>query len=249
MDRLEIETPFGPIWLWGRDTGKPVLLVIHGAFAGREGFGPIPLTDVDVFEAHLPGNHCPELIAPNLGVWSAAFGHAVRTRFGDRHVGVVGVSTGALIGLGMHAPQVKRLLLIEPPLRPSLAWPLWKLRTEAPDWGREMVRQVFGVGPLDVEARDYSHLLAALTKPTIALLGGVPLMPIRDFKSMPSLVDEASRADLRAHRFVQVREVPGVGHNVPRDAPAALTKAVADLRVALHAGVARAAHPDAADSE
>ena len=27
-----VETGLGPIWLWGRDTGQPVLLIITGAF-------------------------------------------------------------------------------------------------------------------------------------------------------------------------------------------------------------------------
>ena len=32
-DRFEIATSLGEVWLWGRDTGKPVVLVITGAFA------------------------------------------------------------------------------------------------------------------------------------------------------------------------------------------------------------------------
>ncbi|MDZ4372184.1 MAG: hypothetical protein U1C74_12270 [Phenylobacterium sp.] len=73
MERLEIETRFGPVWLWGEDTGRPVILILNDAF-DVEGIGTVRSQAFDVYNAHLPRDHCPNLGRTNIGVWSSAYG-------------------------------------------------------------------------------------------------------------------------------------------------------------------------------
>lgn len=233
----EVDTPFGKVWLNGVDTGRPVLLCLHGAFAEFEPFQVHSLL-FDVFHAHLPGNHCPHLDATTLGVWAAAYSRALQVEFPGRTVAIVGISTGAVLALAMRSPHIGHLVLVEPPLRPAAAWPLHALRTQAPEWGAAFLWNVLGIGPDRIEDRDYRHLLAQLTIPATVLLGSEPLEPKRPFQRMPSLVDEDTRAALAAHPTVEIWHAEGVGHNIPRDAGDLLQRALdRSAEVILHAGV------------
>ena len=123
-EKVEVETPFGPIWLRGRDTGRPAVVLIHGAFSAPEPVARVRADGLDFFVAHLPGNHCPDLSATNIGVWGAAYRYAVEHGLGGRDHVVVGVSTGALIALAMRSRGLRQLVLAEPPLWPAEIWPL-----------------------------------------------------------------------------------------------------------------------------
>lgn len=226
MSCNEVDTPFGKVWLHGVDTGRPVLLIIHGAFAEFEAIGQVHSLLFDVFQVHLPGNHCPALEATSLGVWAAAYSRALQAQFPERTVAVAGMSTGALVALALRSPQVKHLVLVEPPLRPATAWPLHGLGRTAPAWGADFLWNVLGIGPDRVEERDYTHLMAHLATPATVLLGSEPLMPRRPFERMPSLIDEETRTVLAAHPLVEVWEAEGAGHNIPRDAGDLLERAL-----------------------
>jgi pimeloyl-ACP methyl ester carboxylesterase len=228
VERLEVETRFGPVWLWGEDTGRPVILILNGAFADVEGIGSVRSQVFDVFNAHLPGNHCPDLVRTNIGVWSSAFGEALARAFPERPLLVAGISTGALIALGLRSPSLKRLVLVEPPLWPTVTWPFREFPGQTPDWGDDMLWNVFGVGSGRFEPRDYRHLLDNLQCPAIAIVGSIPLQPPREGQGLPSLVDEESRRRLEAHPLVELRVAAGVGHNIPRDASHVLASALRD---------------------
>lgn len=221
---MKTETPLGPIWFWGRDTGRPVLLIITGVFENADRFANTPgfFHDADVMWAHLPGNHCPELAEVSIAAFAAAFSHAIDARFAGRPVAIAGVSTGAIIALAIRAPSVNRLVIVEPPLRNEFLWPLLGLRTApVPGW-ESVIWPIFGIAAERVEVRDYLPLLDELAIPTVALLGSVSLRPRRGFTAMPSLVDEQVRARLEAHPLVEVREVAGAGHDIPTFAPVLL---------------------------
>src|SRR5436309_7121331 len=96
-ERFEIGTPLGEVWMWGRDTGKPVALVITGAFAEFHIYDRLQLVlpGFDVLRTHLPGNHCPPLVATSIGAMAAALTEAVNARFPGRALLIVGFSTGA----------------------------------------------------------------------------------------------------------------------------------------------------------
>ena len=212
----EVETALGPIQFRGRNTGRPVLLIINGAFAHNDTMDRAQqvMPEVDVLRAHLPGNHCPPLMTTSLGVFTAAFRQAIEAHLRSRPVVVVGLSTGALVALGLRHPSVRRLVLAEPPLRTGDLWPLLGWREQGPPDRWPLVTSIFGITPTTVEPRDYTHLLDELRVPAVVILGSEPLMPPRPFEAMPSLVDEESRALLAAHPRVQLVTAPGAGHHV-----------------------------------
>ncbi len=231
MEERTFETPFGPIVLVGRPaafTGeRPLLVTIAGAFAIAR--GPLfnladLLPDVDVVSGHLPGNHCPPLISASIGVYASAYGHVIAEQFGARRVTVCGASIGGLTALGLRAPNVRNLLVIDPPLVMSKLWPMWPtLRhklAERPDDKplRDFVVNVFGVTETTVSERRYDPLLEQLKKPTRVLVGDRPLFPERAFEKLPSLVDEPERAKLAAHPMIRLSVCEGAGHNVLQEA-------------------------------
>lgn len=215
--KLEWETPFGPIWFWRRDTGQPVLLLITGTFANANVLDQLDetLVGVDVWRAHLPGNHCPPLAVNTVGLFAAAYGHAIRDALAGRDVVVAGLSVGGLVALGLRAANIRGLVVVEPPLLTEGVWPLRIVREQAPPGHDDFLWQVLGIAPDRLEPRDYSALLANLELSTRVLVGGEMGPPRRDFDIMPSLVSPACRALLDNHPKVTVIEAPGAGHNVP----------------------------------
>jgi pimeloyl-ACP methyl ester carboxylesterase len=235
-DRCEVSTPLGPVWLWGRPTGRPTLLVITGLFADADTMDHIGglLPEVDVLRAHLPGNHCPRLSAVSVGVFASALSSALQ-QVVTAPLGILGLSVGALVAMGVRTPNLKGLILIEPPVFTENLWPLAHPELIARD--PELMAAVFGVGDGGVtEPRDYSALVRGLSVPTVVLLGDRPLMPQRPVESMPSLVDEASRDILARQPNVSLSIAPGAGHHVAKQAPSLLAHHVRRLVRALQAG-------------
>jgi len=213
--KFEVETPFGPVWMWGFDTGRPLLLVLSGAFAEPWVFDQLhtAIPGVDVVRAHHPTNHCPPIRPLHLGAIGAAYAMALRTRFPDRPAVVFGNSTGALIALAMRAPQARRMVLIEPFLRTGRLWPLRLiLRRRPTEEQRLFLWNLFGLTEDRLEDRDYTHLLEGLRIPTHVLVGDEPLGEPRDIAALPSLVDEQDRQALASHPFVDLTVLPG-GHH------------------------------------
>lgn len=227
-EKLEVETPFGPVWFWRRDTGLPVLMLITGTFADADTLDGLDeaMIGVDVWRAHLPGNHCPPLAANSVGMYAAAYSHAIGTALKGRDVVVLGLSVGGLAALGLRAAHVRRLVVVEPPLLTDGLWPLEIVREQAPAGHDDFLWQVLGIAADRIEPRDYSGLLANLRLPARALVGGQCEPPQRDFVIMPSLITAECRALLDAHPQVTVIEAPGAGHNVPARATLTFLRAV-----------------------
>jgi hypothetical protein len=224
MDKHVFSTPFGEAWLWGAAPApeKPLVLVIEGAFSiprprGFDLAGYLP--EASVLNAHLPGNHCPPAVAQSVGAYAALYSDVLRQI--GRPAVVAGASVGALVGLAMRDANVKGVVASDPPLVTGNLWPLapgFRQRLADPSqepWVSDFIWNVFGVSADRHENRDYRPLLDQLGVPAWALLGTEPLQPPRKCAALPSLVDEPERALLRGHPRVRVREVPGVGHNVP----------------------------------
>lgn len=227
--RFEFETALGPVWFWGRDTGRPVLLMISGAFndadymCGLQSHFP----DADVLRAHLPGNHCPELSETSLRAYVAAFDEALGLGWPRRPMTVLGASTGALVALGLRHPAIWSVVAIEPLLLTAGVWPLRLFAKQAPAWGAAFVEAVFGVGPDGVTPRDHSWVLDGLSTSTVALVGDDPLGSPRAFVTTPTLVTSEARALLAAHPAIDLRVAAGAGHNIPLQASRAMHAAVA----------------------
>lgn len=240
MPRYVFSTPFGEAWLWGRldpaEADRPVVLFINGAFSVPE-----PRTfelqdylpEASVLNAHLPGNHCPFPVSHSVGVYAAIYG-AVLRQIGRPAV-VGGGGLGADVALAIRAPQVRGVVLAEPLLVTSKAWPLVEgARERLTRYLGQSETQAFcwnllGVSKTEIEERDYRPLLDELKVPAWALYGTVPLNPPRPVDETPSLVDEPERALLRDHPLIRVREVEGVGHNVPGRAVTYVRTAARDL--------------------
>jgi pimeloyl-ACP methyl ester carboxylesterase len=226
MERRSFETPLGEIWLWARPEAygeaKPAVLVIGGAFqAERSAFFQLPdlVPAASVFLAHLPGNNCPEVTAPTVGAYAWAYDKVVSTVLKDRPTVVCGASVGALVALAMTAEPIRRLFLLDPPLVTSKLWllvPVYRKKmAERPGgWEQRFIEGVFGIYPDRVEERDYRPLVTRLSVASIALIGGLPLLPPRPFDEIPSLVDEPERELLRSHPLVRAVVAPGVGHTL-----------------------------------
>ncbi|HZZ70448.1 MAG TPA: alpha/beta hydrolase [Phenylobacterium sp.] len=235
--RQTYQTPFGEVWLWGELTGRPVLLIVTGAFADPGTLdhtgGVFPA--VDVLRTHIPGNHCPNLVTTSVGVHAAALSDALRQATLETPLGVLGISLGALTALGIRSPRLRRLLLVEPPLFTADTWRLTDSLPASPGTPEAaFFWEVFGIRGREVaEPRDYSPLLAGLRVPAEVLLGDVPAMPRRSLETSPSFVGPAARTLLEAHPLVRTTVAPGAGHNVPVQGTMvlyeALVRMVADL--------------------
>jgi pimeloyl-ACP methyl ester carboxylesterase len=221
----------------GALTGRPVLLVITGAFAGPGTLDHLQrvFQTVDVLGTHVPGNHCPLLKAVSVDAHAAALSDALGQAVPDARLGVLGLSLGALVALGIRAPNLRSLVLVEPPL---FTTPLWHLAEsgEAPPGSpvAALLWEVFGIRDGEVvEPWDHSALLTGLAVPAEVLIGDVPAEPRRPMEKAPSFVDLAARALLDAHPLVRTVVAPGAGHNLPVQAPMvlydALVRMVADL--------------------
>jgi pimeloyl-ACP methyl ester carboxylesterase len=216
-ERFEIATPVGDIWMWGRDTGRPVALLIAGAFADFAIYDrlQIVLPQFDVLRTHLPGNHCPPLAATNIGVMASGISQALAARFAGRPTVAIGLSAGALVAMALASPDLKALLLVEPFLRTLHVWPFRGMVEDyrTPEQ-RSFLWNVLGVREGAAEERDYRGLAQDLRVPALVLLGGVRLRPPRPLPNLPSFVDDEDRATLRAQPSMTVTEVAGAGHNV-----------------------------------
>jgi pimeloyl-ACP methyl ester carboxylesterase len=226
--RFEVQTSLGPVWLLGRDTGRPILLLVTGAFAAADLFWRMQdhFPDADVLRLHLPGNHCPELAETSIHAFAAAIDEALAGRWPDRPLMAVGLSVGGVVALALRNPMLRRLVVVEPVLLTQGVWPLELYRAQAPAGGGTFVRNIFGVGPDEIRPVDHGWVLEGLTVPTLALVGDAPLGAPRPFERMPTLVSAEALARLQAHPAIEVEVVPGAGHNIPRDAEMPLHRAI-----------------------
>jgi hypothetical protein len=231
--RFEIDTELGSVWLHGRNTGKPILLVIAGLFAPSRyaGGAQAAFPHLDVLRCQLPGWRCPGLVSTSIGVFAAAYSEALTRVAEGRPTMIHGHSAGGLIGLAMREPGLRRKFILEPPLRTGDLWPLHELRHIGPPGWEKLTWPILGLDAARHEARDYIPMLDGLTTPTTVVIGSEPLLPPRELPEPPSFVDATSRQVLSRHKMVQLIEVPGVGHRLPSVA-AAVTIRLARLAVA-----------------
>lgn len=236
------ETPYGPIVLWGEPeaftSGRPLVVAIAGAFAIAKGplfhLAPHLAPQADVVAGHLPGNHCPTLISASVGIYAAAYSHVIAHALGSRPVIACGASIGGLVALGLRSPQIRRAVVVEPPLVMSKVWALRptlraKLKQSPDDKDlRAFVVNVFGVTETEAQERLYTGLLDGLSVPTHVLVGDRPLFPERPFEKLPSLVDEPERALMAAHPLIRLSVAPGAGHNVLQEDAAGFLGALRD---------------------
>jgi pimeloyl-ACP methyl ester carboxylesterase len=219
MRGIEVETALGRVWFWGRDRGLPMILVISGFRAPRDVWHQTGLIKgIDYFRTHLPGNYCPPLAEVSIEAYARALDDALAARFPDRPILALGISAGALVALSLKTPGVRRLVLLEPPLRSPDYWPLHGAAdTEQGLTGNELeqLRQLFGISSEGIAPRDYTPLIDELRVPAHVILGDPPPPPgTFGWERIPSLVGPEARALLSRSPLVRTTTLEGHGHGI-----------------------------------
>lgn len=241
LTRTEFRTELGVVPLWHAPgalaSDRPVLVTVTGAFATADTMSRMQAVvgpGCDCFLMHLPGNHTPALREASVAAYARALQAVIQEAFAERPVVLVGVSIGALVALAVRAPQVRRVVAVEPPLTTGKLWPMLgplaqKIAAAPDDAGlRDFAGGVFGVTADGFEDRRYFHLFEGLDAPVDVVAGDRPLMPERPCETYPSFVDEPERAFLRGLPNVVLHVAPGAGHNVPFQSPMALKAVLLD---------------------
>lgn len=196
----------------------PVLILILGAFPKQNELADFTLPGIEVRRWFLPGFHSARTPELSIPAFAGALDTDIETRFKDRPVIVMGISTGALVALALRAKEVQHLILVEPFFRTAEIEPFinWLVRTldQHPHNTllHEWVFAIFGVGRDAILHRDYSRLLLDSGRSISAVVGD----PTVATEGLPSLTSSNDRA-LLAKRGVQLRSYRG-GHAPPYSA-------------------------------
>ncbi|MBS0362389.1 MAG: glycosyltransferase [Proteobacteria bacterium] len=201
---------------------RPVVLAMPGVLATENDLAALAanlglLADAAMLRP--PKDLGPGFAGRSLAEIAEAVGEIVEREFAGRSVVVVGASTGAVIALGVRAPNLARIVAVEPHLVTAGLWPVLgqlgeHFRQAGEGAARDFVTAAFGVRADGVEPRDHTAVLSGLSCPVDVVLGAEPLMPQREVARFPSLVGEAERRRLSELPGVRLHRVPATGHNV-----------------------------------
>jgi pimeloyl-ACP methyl ester carboxylesterase len=233
LDRRDVATRFGEIALWSRPeifaaaSTRPVALAIGGTFSPLESLKNLP--DVlgilaDACLMRFPGSGARPLASFAISDIALAVGELVETTFPGRPVVLLGTSIGGVVALAVRAPNVARVIALDPPLATGKLWPivepLRQILRKTPDPAiRHMVSETFGVSEHEVADRDYLRFLDDLRAPADVVLGETALEPERPAARFPSLVGAAERRRLAQNPRIRLHIAPGAGHNLIGQAP------------------------------
>ncbi len=128
MDRLIVQTSFGPLHVVGRlyaDRRRPALLAVGGAFPPDDFLHDLvdKHPHANVIVGTLPGMHSPAFDFHRPADYAAAFDELIGALLPTQPVVAYGVSTGCLVTLGLRAPNVVRQIAQEPFLNTRDLWP------------------------------------------------------------------------------------------------------------------------------
>jgi hypothetical protein len=204
------------------DRTRPVLFAIPGILSTEADIATLGANlgmAADLCIMGLPIARDTGLSSCAIGDLCAMVGELLEAQFADRAVILMGVSSGAVIALGVRAGNLVRVVALEPPLLTAGLWPVIDplsehLRT-SPDPAREaFTAETFGVSRAGLTPRDHRWVLSGLSVPVDVVLGETPLQPQRELPRFPSLVDTAERRLLAMTPNVRLHIASGAGHNV-----------------------------------
>jgi hypothetical protein len=227
----QVQTRLGPVGLWMAPAApaarRPLLFAIPGVLSSLDpivgqGLALGMLAEICILQ--LPVSRANAVASCRLADLSAMVGEILETDFAERQVALLGVSSGAVIALGVRARNLARIIAIEPPLATQMLWPLVNtlpdhLRRENDPVANAFSLEALGIGPDGASPRDHSGVLQGLRVPVDVLLGSDPFMPPRALQRLPSLVGEAERRRLAATPGVRLHVAADAGHNVLAHAP------------------------------
>lgn len=240
-----LERPFGRLFLLRQDAprfpGKPLILLLHGAFEKHKKL--LPWTDLwresfDVALADLPGHgQSDPPQAYTLDAYIGELRWLLNEPFAERQVIIAGDSFGGLLGiaLGNDPPaNLRGVIALDPLLSTAQQWSLHDLMPRVLDgqpadgFRRMFAAHIMGMGGDALEDRRYHHFIEAVRVPALVLAGAEPLGERRAVTG-PSLLSADDRAFLRKH--VKLGIIADVGHQLVMQRPAetfAAAKAFAD---------------------
>jgi pimeloyl-ACP methyl ester carboxylesterase len=210
-------------------SSRPVVIVLHGALRHAEnllGWLPVLADRFDVLLVDLPGHgRSPSNGTPTLVAFTARLREFIARHFSTRDVAIVGESVGGLIALALangQTPQVKGVLVADPPMTTSKLWPVYHNfrnpvhRGADTDFLKAFFADAFGFTANGIIGdRIYYPLLQVVKVPAQVLTGDLPLFPVRQvLPRIPCLIDEADKAIIRWIRnpHVSLTVVPDSGH-------------------------------------
>lgn len=212
-----------PVTLDARIRGgeAPAILCVRGAWAPRTFMNEL-LTlypGVDMVIGDLPGMWATQPEPSDMATFSRAYDEVIAHLLPGRRVVAFGISTGALVTLGLRRPEVRAQVAMEPFLATANLWPLildmQQRLPAAPEQARRYIFEMFGITETGCEDRDFSPILDGVCSPVHAVLGAMPLEPARLMETWPSLADERTRERLALHPSVTMHHgPPGSGHHV-----------------------------------
>ena len=204
------------------DRTRPVLFAIPGILSSEADVSLLGQSlgrAADLVVMRLPITGDAALSSCAVPELCGMLGELLEAQFPQRPVVLLGVSSGAVIALGVRAANLARVVALEPPLITAELWPVIGQLSEhlrkAPDPAREVfTSETFGVSQAGFIPRDHRWVLDGLGAPVEVVLGETPLQPRRELPRFPSLVDAAARRLLQAAPGVRLHVIAGAGHNV-----------------------------------
>jgi SAM-dependent methyltransferase len=227
----DVAQRLGAVRLWlgpgTGEAGRPIVFAIPGILAKPDDLlvlGRRLGMFAGMCVMRLPSERAAALSSCAMADLSAVVGEILERRFADRPVVALGVSTGAVIALGVRCANLARVVAVEPPLVTEGLWPvagpLSRHLSQAGDpVATAFAAEAFGIGRTGTALPDHLAALDGLQAPVDLMLGAVPLQPERQLSQFPSLVGEPERRRLAATPGVRLHLVEGAGHNLLGQAP------------------------------
>jgi pimeloyl-ACP methyl ester carboxylesterase len=166
----------------------------------------------------MPGNHCPLLADSSLATYAAAYSEVVEQL--DRPCYALGSSLGGTVALGLHAPNLRGVVALDPPLRSASCTPLiapFRARLAQHPGNealRDFISSAFGITADGLEERDHLDLLGVGDAPAVVIGADGP-----GDRSCASLLGPPEREILRGLPRVRLVTTSAAGHNVVAEDP------------------------------
>ncbi len=215
----------------------PLVLLLHGAlrYSGDLASWASACAEyLDFAAANLPG-HGGSFVPTGVSLahMSAEIAALIQGAYAHRTVFIVGESLGGLIGLALATQPPSNLagvvaadpFLSTLKLKDTAAGLQQTIRDyPANAFVAQMALEIFGVPPEGSAISDlrYVEYLARLARPALVLTGEIPAVGL-GATIMPPLLDADDRKLIRGltAEHLSLREIPGVGHTLLSENPAA----------------------------
>ena len=227
MEQRTFETSLGQIVLSGDFQGdRPFVVMFRGAYAPEGQFTTLAslLPTARVLIGDIPGWRSPFLREQSLGAYRAAWSEVIAALPGP--TAVCGASISGVACLGLNAPNIIGVVVLDPPMTSTDLEPLKvrladRVANPPNERERELQWSLFGWAADRVQERDYFPLLDQIKAPVLVLVGDSGADG-----ELPSLVGPESLARLVADPRVSVGRVRGGGHHIRHSAFAQALRAL-----------------------